>query len=164
MAPVFEDPEFNELKARVDALEAKPEVKFKKLHPDAVIPQYQTSGAAGMDLVAIADTTLQPNQFVLVGTGLAMELPPGWEAQVRPRSGLAAIQGITVLNTPGTIDNDFRNEIKVILINHNGLYTVHKGDRIAQMVIAKAVQATVVESKELSDTKRGMGGFGSTGV
>lgn len=130
------------------------------------LPSYATADAAGMDLRANLETalTLQPLERVLVPTGLFMELPAGFEAQVRPRSGLAIKQGLTLLNTPGTIDADYRGEIKVIMINlSNEPQTIGHGDRIAQMVIAPFVQATLAEVPELSDTARGAGGFGHTG-
>jgi dUTP pyrophosphatase len=108
--------------------------------------------------------TLAPGQYALVPTGLAIALPPGYEAQVRPRSGLAAKHGVTVLNAPGTIDADYRGEIKVILINHGqAAFVIKRGERIAQMVIAPVVQAALVPVAELSATDRGAGGFGSTG-
>lgn len=139
-------------------------VKFLKLHEDAVIPTRGTALAAGLDLCCVEEFILNPGDIKLVPTGLAMELPPSHEGQVRPRSGLAAKHGVTVLNSPGTIDEDYRGEIKVILINH-GLRTFigHKGDRIAQLVVAKVVIPEVVETTELSGTQRGEGGFGSTG-
>lgn len=131
-------------------------------------PRQQTAGAAGLDLAAAIgedDTlTLVPGERALVPTGIALALPPGYEAQIRPRSGLAAEHGITVLNSPGTVDADYRGEIKVILINLGGAaFTIWRGDRIAQMVIAPvaAVQMTAVE--RLDDTDRGSGGHGSTG-
>ena len=132
------------------------------------LPAYQTDDAAGLDLMAavaeIEPLTLAPGQYALVPTGLAMALPPGYEAQVRPRSGLAAKHGITVLNSPGTIDADYRGEIKVILINHGQTaFVVKRGERIAQMVIAPMVQAALVPVATLSATDRGAGGFGSTG-
>lgn len=130
------------------------------------LPSYATADAAGMDLRANLETalTLQPLERTLVPTGLFMELPAGFEAQVRPRSGLAIKQGLTLLNTPGTIDADYRGEIKVIMINlSNEPQTIGHGDRIAQMVIAPFVQATLAEVPELSDTARGAGGFGHTG-
>lgn len=130
------------------------------------LPSYATADAAGMDLRANLDAplTLQPLERTLVPTGLFMELPSGFEAQVRPRSGLAIKQGLTLLNTPGTIDADYRGEIKIILINlSNEPQTIQHGDRIAQMVIAPFVQATLAEVLELSDTDRGTGGFGHTG-
>ena len=132
------------------------------------LPAYQTNDAAGLDLMAaVAENeplTLAPGQYALVPTGLAMALPPGYEAQVRPRSGLAAKHGVTVLNSPGTIDADYRGEIKVILINHGQTaFVVMRGERIAQMVIAPMVQAALVPVATLSATDRGAGGFGSTG-
>lgn len=130
------------------------------------LPSYATADAAGMDLRANleAAVTLQPLERMLVPTGLFMELPAGFEAQVRPRSGLAIKQGLTLLNTPGTIDADYRGEIKIIMINlSNEPQTIQHGDRIAQMVIAPFVQATLAEVPELTDTARGAGGFGHTG-
>lgn len=130
------------------------------------LPSYATADAAGMDLRAnlAAPLTLQPLERTLVPTGLFIELPAGFEAQVRPRSGLAIKQGLTLLNTPGTIDADYRGEIKIIMINlSNEPQTIQHGDRIAQMVIAPFVQATLEEVPELSDTVRGVGGFGHTG-
>lgn len=139
-------------------------VKFLKLHEDAVIPTRGTALAAGLDLCCVEEFLLNPGDIKIVPTGLSMELPPSHEGQVRPRSGLAAKFGVTVLNSPGTIDEDYRGEIKVILINH-GLRTFigHKGDRIAQLVVAKVVIPEVVETTELNTTQRGEGGFGSTG-
>ena len=132
------------------------------------LPAYQTNDAAGLDLMAaVAENeplTLAPGHYALVPTGLAIALPPGYEAQVRPRSGLAAKHGVTVLNSPGTIDADYRGEIKVILINHGQTaFVVKRGERIAQMVIAPMVQAALVPVATLSATDRGAGGFGSTG-
>lgn len=134
-------------------------------HP---LPKYETSLSAGMDLRAFqpdGPVTLKPLQRGLVRTGLYMELPAGYEAQVRPRSGLALKKGITVLNSPGTIDADYRGEICVILINlSDEEFIISDGDRIAQMVIAAHEQAEIVEVDELSDSERGEGGFGHTGV
>jgi dUTP pyrophosphatase len=132
------------------------------------LPAYQTAEAAGLDLVAAVPdgepVVLAPGQYALVPTGLAIALPAGHEAQVRPRSGLAAKHGVTVLNSPGTIDADYRGEIKVILINHGAApFVVSRGERIAQMVIAPVVQAALVAVVTLSATDRGEGGFGSTG-
>jgi len=132
------------------------------------LPSYETAGAAGMDLYAAVpqDTPLilQPGQRDLVATGIAMALPQGFEAQIRPRSGLAFKHGITCLNTPGTIDSDYRGEIKVILINHGqDSFTISRGERIAQMVIAPVIQATWHEVSELPPTIRGSSGLGSTG-
>lgn len=131
------------------------------------LPKYETSLSAGMDLRANLEkpVILQPMQRVLVPTGLFIELEPGFEAQIRPRSGLAFKNGITVLNSPGTIDADYRGEVKILLINlSNEDFTINNGERIAQMVIAKHETAEIVEVKELSDTQRGEGGFGHTGV
>ncbi len=131
------------------------------------LPHYETKSSAGMDLKANLDKeiTLKPLERVIVKTGLFMALPQGYEAQVRPRSGLAIKNGITVLNAPGTIDADYRGEIGVILVNlSNADFTINDGDRIAQMVIAKYKQANWIEVKSLDETKRGKGGFGSTGV
>ncbi len=130
------------------------------------MPSYQTAHAAGLDLVAAveAPVTLAPGERALVPTGIAIALPEGFEAQVRPRSGLAAHDGVTLLNTPGTIDADYRGEIHVILINHGAKpFTVTRGLRIAQMVVAPVARAAVVEVTSLDDTARGTGGFGSTG-
>jgi dUTP pyrophosphatase len=130
------------------------------------LPAYQSALAAGLDLVAAVDDglTLQPGSRALVPTGLAMALPVGYEAQVRPRSGLAAKHGVTVLNTPGTIDADYRGEVKVILINlGDTAFEISRGDRIAQLVIAPVLQAEIEEVEILSETSRGTGGFGSTG-
>lgn len=146
-------------------LRAGPQVAFKKLHPAAVLPKYETAGAAGMDLMALADFKIYRDDYEVISTGLAIEIPPGYEAQVRPRSGLALKHGLTVLNSPGTIDSDYRGEVRVLLQNHGGFHYEGKaGDRIAQLVVAPVVQATIVEVKELTETARGAGGFGSTGV
>ncbi|WP_374285593.1 dUTP diphosphatase [Novosphingobium sp.] len=128
------------------------------------LPAYATSGAAGMDVVSAEDVTLAPGARHAVATGLAMAIPHGFEVQVRPRSGLALKHGITVPNTPGTIDSDYRGELKVILINHGAApFEIRRGDRIAQLVLAPVVQAGWVEVSELDETARGEGGFGSTG-
>ena len=130
-------------------------------------PSYETEGSAGVDLRArIEDVIkLEPMERVLVPTGLFMEIPEGYEGQVRPRSGLAIKHGITVLNTPGTIDSDYRGEVCVILINlSKNVFFVHNGDRIAQMVFAKHEHAAFAEVKELEETERGDGGFGHTGT
>ena len=136
---------------------------------DLPIPRYETAGAAGLDLQAAvpadAPLTLKPGARALVPTGLTMALPVGFEAQVRPRSGLALKQGVTLVNTPGTIDSDYRGEIGVILINHGQEdVVVTRGMRIAQLVIAPVVQALLVEVDALDPSDRGAGGFGSTGV
>lgn len=131
------------------------------------LPHYETGASAGMDLRAniSENVTLQPLERAIIKTGLYIELPVGYEAQVRPRSGLAAKKGITVLNAPGTIDADYRGEVGVILVNlSNEPFTIENGERIAQMVIAKHERAIWEQVNELSDTARGEGGFGSTGV
>ncbi len=132
------------------------------------LPAYETAQAAGMDLrAAVAEgeiLTLEPGERFPVPTGLAIALPPGFEAQVRPRSGLALKSGITCLNSPGTIDADYRGELKVILVNlGQSAFEIRRGDRIAQMVVAPVVQATWTEVESLDETERGAGGFGSTG-
>ena len=131
------------------------------------LPHYETIASAGMDLRAnlSEDRTIKPLERTIVGTGLYIELPIGYEAQVRPRSGLAAKKGITVLNAPGTVDADYRGEIGVILVNlSNEEFTIQNGERIAQLVIAKHERAEWIEVEELSETDRGEGGFGSTGT
>ena len=132
------------------------------------LPAYQSAHAAGLDLMAAVSEdsplTLAPGQSALVPTGLIIALPPGYEAQVRPRSGLAAKHGITVLNAPGTVDADYRGEIGVLLINHGGVpFAICRGERIAQLVIAPVARAELVPTVTLSTTERGGGGFGSTG-
>lgn len=143
-------------------------LKIKKLENSQglALPKYETTGSAGMDLLAAIneDIILKPSEIKLVKTGIAIALEAGFEAQVRPRSGLALKNGITVLNTPGTIDSDYRGEVCVILINHSQVdFTITRGMRIAQVVIAKYEQAQVVEVENLDETVRGTGGFGSTG-
>lgn len=142
-----------------------PTIAIKRLDPQAIIPAYQTSEAAGFDLHAIGDCVIKARNRGLVKTGLAVALPVGYELQVRPRSGLALKYGITVLNTPGTVDSDYRGELMVILINHSDLdFTIKAGDRIAQAVLKEVVQASFVEVDKLEETQRGEKGFGSTGV
>lgn len=136
-------------------------------NPDIPLPSYETAHAAGMDLPAAVDSDMvvEPGKRVMVPTGLAIALPQGYEAQVRPRSGLAARNGITLLNTPGTIDADYRGEIKVILINlGEEAFTVSRGMRIAQMIVAPVTRAQLVQTDILPETTRGTGGFGSTGT
>lgn len=138
-------------------------IKFTKLK-DTITPKYQTSGASGMDLHSAENLTIKPGSFRMIGTGIALELPKNLEAQIRPRSGLAAKFGIGVLNSPGTIDSDYRGEIKVILFNFSKTpFTIKKGERIAQLVFSKITRVILKESKNLSRTKRGTGGFGHTG-
>ena len=141
-------------------------VRFKRLRPQAVLPRYMTAGAAGMDLSSAADgpITLEPGARIGVPTGWAIELPHGSEGQVRPRSGLAAKHGVTIVNAPGTIDSDYRGELVVLLVNlGREPHVIRPGDRIAQLVVAPVVQASVEEAENLSDTTRGSGGFGHTG-
>ena len=140
-------------------------VRFRLLDSSAKLPTYAHPGDAGMDVCSIEDVVIAPGARHLVKTGFAMELPDGLEAQVRPRSGLAIKSGITVLNTPGTIDSGYRGEVGVILINLSDVpFHVEKGMKIAQMVIAKFERAEIEEVSELSSSERGAGGFGSTGV
>ena len=140
-------------------------ISFKRISPDASLPSYARPGDAGMDLKSAEDAVVEPGARLLVHTGLAMALPEGYEAQVRPRSGLALKHGITVLNTPGTIDEGYRGEVGVILFNTGDTaFKIAKGDRIAQMVIAPVTSARIVETDDLGSTERGAGGFGSTGV
>ena len=149
----------------------RPTLGLKRLpHADAIdLPAYETAGAAGMDLRAAVPSdqplTLAPGKRALVPTGFVMEIPLGFEVQIRPRSGLAFKNGITCLNTPGTIDSDYRGEVKVLLVNlGEEAFTIERGMRVAQMVIAPVTQVVVAEVTETSDTQRGAGGFGSTGV
>ncbi|MGK2912495.1 MAG: dUTP diphosphatase [Sphingobium sp.] len=131
---------------------------------DLPLPAYATAGAAGMDIVAAEELDLAPGARHAVATGFAIAIPQGYEVQVRPRSGLALKHGITVPNTPGTIDSDYRGELKVIMINHGDTpFPIRRGDRIAQLVAAPVQQAYFTEVAELDDTARGTGGFGSTG-
>jgi len=142
------------------------EIQIKKLHPDASVPRYMTDLAAGMDIRALLDAPikLQPGKRCLVPTGLALAIPAGFEVQVRPRSGLALKHGIALVNSPGTIDADYRGEIRIIMINHgDATFTIQCGDRIAQLIVAPVCQAELREVVELPDTQRGSGGFGHTG-
>jgi dUTP pyrophosphatase len=142
-------------------------IAVKRLREQARLPAYMTEYAAGMDLSAalMEPLVLAPGERRLIPTGIAMAIPVGYEGQVRPRSGLALRQGLTMLNTPGTIDSDYRGEIGVIMINHgNESATIAPGDRIAQLIIAPVVRATLVETVDLEDSRRGSGGFGHTGV
>ena len=140
-------------------------VKIMRGANDVPLPSYATAGAAGMDLRSNERTSLEPGEYKSVGTGLYMEIPTGFEGQVRPRSGLALKHGITLLNSPGTIDSDYRGEVRVIMINHGAEpFLIEQGDRIAQMVFARVEQVDIVSDSELSESERASGGFGSTGV
>jgi dUTP pyrophosphatase len=144
-----------------------PRIPVKRLRPDAVLPRAMSELAAGMDLCAALDAPLRlaPGERAAVATGLALAIPPGWEGQVRPRSGLALRRGLTVLNAPGTIDADYRGEVMVLLVNlDRSEQTISPGERIAQLVVAPVALAEVVEVAELDSTERGAGGFGSTGT
>ena len=141
------------------------QLKVKRLNPAAVLPSYARAGDAGLDLFASQPATIAPGASALVGTGIAIELPPGTEAQVRPRSGLALKHAITVLNTPGTIDEGYRGEVGVILINHGHTpFAIEAGTKIAQLVVSPRIHVEVSEVDALQDSERGTGGFGSTGL
>ena len=140
-------------------------VGIKKKHPSVPTPAYKTAGSAGCDVTASEDVVIKPGCSALVPTGLFLEVPPGYECQVRPRSGLALSHGVTVLNSPGTIDSDYRGELQILLHNTSKLpVRVEAGDRIAQFVFAPVIRGVFHEVDELSDTERGKGGWGSTGV
>ena len=142
-------------------------IQIKKLSTEVLTPKYETSGSSGMDIAAYIrqDIIINPGEKALIPTGFSLSVPQGYEVQIRPRSGLAAKKGVTVLNTPGTIDSDYRGEIKVILINlSKDIFYVKSGERIAQMVVCPVKQVVVEEVNELSETNRGAGGFGSTGT
>ena len=141
-------------------------VRIMRVRPDAQLPRYMSDGAAGMDLAASldSDVTIPPGARALVGSGVAIALPRGFEAQVRPRSGLAYKHGVTVLNAPGTVDEDYRGEIKVLLVNHGAEpFVVRSGERIAQLVIAAVARVQLDEVSTLDETARGAGGYGHTG-
>jgi len=142
----------------------KTPIKFRKLHPAATVPHLATEGAAGFDLCTVEDVFIPSMGRAKVSTGLSLEIPQGYEGQVRPRSGLAAKFGVTVLNSPGTIDSDYRGEIQVILINFGPDISFSVGDRIAQLIINSLPSISFEETSELSSTERGEGGFGSTGI
>jgi dUTP pyrophosphatase len=145
-----------------------PQLLIKRIsdaHDDIPLPQYATDHSSGMDLRSSEEVTLAPGEFKMVPTGIAIEIPVGYEGQVRPRSGLAAKHGVTCLNSPGTIDADYRGEVKVILINHGkNPVTFTRGERIAQLIISKYEKVDVVDAEELTETARGSGGFGHTGT
>jgi dUTP pyrophosphatase len=140
-------------------------VKIKRDAGGVPLPSYATPDSAGMDLRACERAEIAPGAYCSVGTGLHLEIPDGYEGQVRPRSGLALKYGVTLLNSPGTVDSDYRGEVRVILINHGvKAFLVEPGDRIAQIIFAPVTRASIIESDELSDSARASGGFGSTGV
>jgi len=140
-------------------------VKIQQLHAKAIIPRYQTAGSAGMDLHAVADSEVWVGETEVVPIGIGISIPPGYEAQIRPRSGLAASKSISVINSPGTIDSDYRGEVKVILVNHGDeIFRIKCGDRIAQLVFAPVTRAEFEAVASLDETPRGTGGFGSTGA
>ena len=142
-------------------------LQIKKISNEVLTPKYETSGSSGMDIAAYIerDIIINPGEKALIPTGFSLSVPRGYEVQIRPRSGLAVKKGVTVLNTPGTIDSDYRGEIKVILINlSKDEFSVKNGERIAQMVVCPIKQVIVEEVKELTETIRGIGGFGSTGT
>ncbi len=141
------------------------QVRVKRLTPEAKIPKAAKVGDVAFDLYSVIDHKIEPGARYAVPTGIAVEIPPGYEGQVRPRSGLALKEGITVLNTPGTIDSGYRGEVKTIMINHSDVsFQITKGMRISQLAIRPVPKVTFTEVDELSDTDRGEGGFGSTGV
>lgn len=143
------------------------EVKISKLNAKALIPKYMTVGASGLDVCACLETPLPLGSLerTAVPTGLSVEIPQGYEIQVRPRSGLSFKQGLTVVNAPGTIDSDYRGEVKILLVNlSKETVTINSGDRIAQLVLQKVERIDWVETSTLSETRRGAGGFGSTGI
>lgn len=141
------------------------ELKVKKSVCGAHLPKYAHDGDAGMDVFSVVEKSIAPGEVALIGTGIALEIPDGYEVQVRPRSGLALKNGITVLNTPGTIDSGYRGEVGVILINHGKeVFHVSVGMKIAQLVVAKYEQATLIEVEELNASQRDIRGFGSSGV
>lgn len=141
------------------------QIRVKRLHPDAKIPKAAKVGDVAFDLYSVIDYELKSGERYAVPTGIAIEIPAGYEGQVRPRSGLALKDGITVLNTPGTIDSGYRGEVKTIMINHGDIsFKINKGMRISQLAIRPVPKVEFIEVDELSDTDRGEGGFGSTGV
>ncbi len=140
-------------------------IKIQKIHPNALIPKYQTEGSSGFDLHAVEEVMIKPHSVGLVKIGICLSLEVGYELQVRTRSGLALNHQVMVLNSPGTVDNDYRGEIKVILANLSDKdFKVQVGDRIAQGVVQKTYKAEFIECERLDETSRGRGGFGSTGV
>lgn len=149
-----------------DHKEKHVKLKIKKLHPDAVIPKYQTAGASAFDLHSVEDMIFFSGETKVIKTGLSIELPPDTELQIRPRSGVSLKTTLRIANSPGTVDEDFRGEIGIIMtnLNHNIAVHVNKGDRIAQGAVCPVLRPEIEEVEELSDTERGEKGFGSTGV
>jgi dUTP pyrophosphatase len=148
-------------------MQQNPVVRIVKKDPSLPLPRYETEGASGMDLRAFLgeEVKIPPRGRASLPTGLFLEIPPGYEAQVRPRSGIAAKYGVTVLNSPGTIDSDYRGELRILLINlGEETFTVRNGDRIAQLVISPVSRPPIEEGAVLAETERGSGGFGSTGI
>jgi len=140
-------------------------IKIKRLNPGAIIPHYNHDGDAGMDVYSCEDASINPNERKLIYTGLSFEVPRGFEIQIRPKSGLALNSGITILNTPGTLDSGYRGELKVILFNTSkNIYNVKKSEKIAQIILARYEEAEIEETNELTQTTRAEGGFGSTGL
>lgn len=140
-------------------------IKIKKLNPEAIIPHYEHEGDAGMDVYSCESYILKPGERRLISTGLSFEIPKGFEIQVRPKSGLALNHGLTIPNSPGTLDSGYRGELKVILLNTSNInYEIKKGEKIAQIILARYEQAEIHLVSELSETSRGAGGFGSTGL
>jgi len=146
-------------------MKKKVKLQFKKLDPSVNMPSYGSKDAAGLDIEANESTSIYVNTSKIIGTGLAVEIPDGYELQVRPRSGLSAKTGLMICNSPGTIDSDYRGEIKIIMrnVDRDRSYRINKGERIAQLVLAPVVRASVEEVQELSSTERGENGLGSTG-
>lgn len=140
-------------------------IKRDGANAEIPLPAYATAGAAGMDIRSSQTAALEPGRFAAIGTGLYLEIPEGYEGQVRPRSGLALKHGVTVLNTPGTIDSDYRGELRVILINHGSeTFPIEPGDRIAQIIFAPVTQMEIAETGKLGESERAVNGFGSTGI
>lgn len=140
-------------------------LRIKRVHAKALIPRYANPGDAGMDLHSVEDKIIKPGERALVATGLKVEVPEGFEMQIRPRSGLALKKGISLVNSPGTVDSGYRGEIGIIMINHGSEdFEIKQGDRIAQAVLTRFESAELEESEDLSETKRGEGGYGSSGV
>ncbi|MGB9674569.1 MAG: dUTP diphosphatase [Nanopusillaceae archaeon] len=139
-------------------------IKVKKLDSKAIIPRYASEGSSGLDLYSIEECRVNPGEIKLIPTGISIEIPDGYEGQIRPRSGIASKYGITIINTPGTIDSDYRGELKLAIINLSKTpYSIHIHDRLAQLVISPVVKVDIEEVNELSETQRGKNGFGSTG-